>query len=81
MLWLASKVGPKGQAVIPKPVRDQLGIHSGDRVLMAVEGDHIVIRPDVPKRKDWLDEFRGAFPKRRLPPEVDWDDLYGSRGR
>jgi AbrB family looped-hinge helix DNA binding protein len=35
---LKVKVGPKGQIVIPKHVRESLGIRSGDEVLIEIEG-------------------------------------------
>jgi len=38
------KVGPKGQVVLPKAIRDRLGIEPGDEVLVEEEGDHIEIR-------------------------------------
>jgi AbrB family looped-hinge helix DNA binding protein len=38
------KVGPKGQVVIPKSIRDELGIEPGDEVTVEQEGDEIRIR-------------------------------------
>lgn len=38
------KVGPKGQVVIPKAIRDVLGIAPGDRVDVAQKGEEVVIR-------------------------------------
>lgn len=39
------KVGPKGQVVIPKLVREELGIHPGDEVIVeAVDGEARVFR-------------------------------------
>ena len=41
---MTRKVGPKGQAVIPKEMRDQLGIRPGDRVSFWCDGDSVSIR-------------------------------------
>jgi AbrB family looped-hinge helix DNA binding protein len=40
----ASRVGSKGQLVIPKRLRDILGLHSGDEVIFEVVGDAVVLR-------------------------------------
>lgn len=32
-------------AVIPKPLRDQLGIEPGDEVVFWMEDDHVAVRP------------------------------------
>lgn len=39
-----SKVSSKGQVVIPKEVREKMGITEGDRVLVYATGDIIVLR-------------------------------------
>lgn len=38
-------VGAKGQVVIPKELRDELGIEPGDEVTFWREGDHVAVRP------------------------------------
>jgi len=42
---MTHKVGPKGQVVIPKEIRDQLGIEPGDEVSFWREDDHVAVRP------------------------------------
>ncbi len=44
-----SRIGPKGQVVLPKSVRQALGVTSGDRVVFSLEGDRVVLTP-VPAR-------------------------------
>jgi len=39
------KLGNKGQIVIPKMIRDSMGIEVGDLLLMTAEGDRICIMP------------------------------------
>ncbi|MCH5161094.1 MAG: AbrB/MazE/SpoVT family DNA-binding domain-containing protein [Clostridiales bacterium] len=40
------KIGPKGQVVIPKDVRDMFGLNSGDSLLlMADKGQGIALQP------------------------------------
>jgi AbrB family looped-hinge helix DNA binding protein len=43
-------VGPKGQVVIPKELRDRLGIRPGDRVDFSWETDCLVLRMARPVR-------------------------------
>jgi AbrB family looped-hinge helix DNA binding protein len=38
-------VDAKGQVVIPKELRDELGIEPGDEVTFWREGDHVAVRP------------------------------------
>jgi len=38
------RVGPKGQVVLPKAIRERLGIEPGDEVTVDERGDDIVIR-------------------------------------
>ncbi|HYY32452.1 MAG TPA: AbrB/MazE/SpoVT family DNA-binding domain-containing protein [Gaiellaceae bacterium] len=51
-----AKVGPKGQVVIPKRIRDELGIRVGERVTVAREGTEVRVRRILS-----LDELQGAF--------------------
>ena len=48
---MTQRVGAKGQVVIPKELRDQLGLHPGAEVDLAADGDAVVVtahRPPSP---------------------------------
>ncbi|MEM2933470.1 MAG: AbrB/MazE/SpoVT family DNA-binding domain-containing protein [Methanocellales archaeon] len=40
---LKVKVGPKGQIVIPKAIREKMGINPGDLVLLDIEGERAIV--------------------------------------
>lgn len=42
---MTSRVGTKGQVVIPQRLRRQLGINPGDEVEFWADGDHVAVRP------------------------------------
>ena len=76
MLKLKSKVGPKGQVVIPKPIRDMQKILTGQEVYFTVENGEIVI-----KKADYreiLEMFRSGK-KVKAPKHIDWDAEYYSQ--
>jgi len=49
-------VGAKGQVVIPKALRDELGIEPGDEVSFWRHDDHVAVRPASHRRP-----LRGRF--------------------
>lgn len=51
---MTHRVGPKGQVVIPKQMRDALGIEPGDDVVFEQGEDGVVVRRALP-----LEEIRG----------------------
>lgn len=53
---MTQRVGPKGQVVIPKAIRDELGIRPGDQVLVTRDGR--AVRIVVPEP---LENLRGAY--------------------
>ena len=77
-IQLRSKVGEKGQVVIPKPLRDQFNLSKETELVFEVEGDKIAIsraKTDLAL----LEEIFNAFPKRKLPKNIDWRELYYSQ--
>jgi AbrB family looped-hinge helix DNA binding protein len=45
------RVGTKGQVVIPKELRDRVGLHPGAAVDFALEGERIVLLPLQSQRR------------------------------
>jgi AbrB family looped-hinge helix DNA binding protein len=43
------RIGAKGQVVIPKDLRDRVGLHPGAAVDFALEGERIVLLPMHPQ--------------------------------
>ena len=57
---MTHRVGTKGQVVIPKELRDELGIEPGDEISFWRDGDHVALRPA--RRGERLrGRFRGAL--------------------
>jgi antitoxin PrlF len=58
------KLGPKGQVVIPKAIRDRLGLRPGDRVVVGQSDEEVRIRKavaDPVQRRAILASLRGAL--------------------
>jgi AbrB family looped-hinge helix DNA binding protein len=56
---MTHRVGAKGQVVIPKDLRDELGIEPGDEVTFWRQGDHVAVRP-ARQRPALRGRFAGA---------------------
>jgi AbrB family looped-hinge helix DNA binding protein len=56
LIGMTGRVGPKGQVVIPKELRDELGIEPGDEVSFWRHQDHVAVRPTSHRRP-----LRGRF--------------------
>jgi AbrB family looped-hinge helix DNA binding protein len=50
----------KGQIVIPKDIRDALGLREGTKLEVALEGHRVVLRTISEEYPDWR-SLRGAF--------------------
>jgi AbrB family looped-hinge helix DNA binding protein len=53
---MTTRVGPKGQVVIPKEIRDLASLHPGDEVDIELQGDTIVVTP-----RRWPAQLAGRF--------------------
>ncbi|HZV74305.1 MAG TPA: AbrB/MazE/SpoVT family DNA-binding domain-containing protein [Conexibacter sp.] len=59
------KVGAKGQVVLPKELRDDLGIRPGDEVVFD-KGEHEIVVRKARSRSEIVNELRGALRDARL---------------
>ncbi|MCX6708187.1 MAG: AbrB/MazE/SpoVT family DNA-binding domain-containing protein [Candidatus Woesearchaeota archaeon] len=73
-LRLTASVGEKGQVVIPKPVRDLLGITPHNEVVFSVQEDKVVLEKKDPKQA-YLEFIMAVKDKIKMPKKVDWDEL------
>lgn len=62
-----SKVTTKGQATIPKEIRELLGLKPGDRVMFLKRGDEIVLYPV----KGTLLDLKGSIKPRSRPEDLE----------
>ncbi|HEX4979621.1 MAG TPA: AbrB/MazE/SpoVT family DNA-binding domain-containing protein [Acidimicrobiales bacterium] len=63
---MTHRVGPKGQVVIPKELRDELGIEPGDEVSFWRHDDHVALRRSARDRA-----LRGRFRGSALTAELE----------
>lgn len=74
---MTHRVGPKGQVVIPKAIRDELGIEPGDEVVFELDGKDVRVRrrdDDVAARRAGIDALVGM-----LEDGAGTDDLMEAR--
>jgi AbrB family looped-hinge helix DNA binding protein len=57
------RLGPKGQVVIPKEIRDRLGLRPGDRVRVEQEGSGVKVSKAVT-----VDQLVGSLPPSEINP-------------
>jgi AbrB family looped-hinge helix DNA binding protein len=54
-------VGPKGQVVIPKEIRDQTGLVEGAEVIVGLRVSEVVLRRSSPLTESYVDYFTTAL--------------------
>jgi AbrB family looped-hinge helix DNA binding protein len=70
MTYNRSKVGQKGQVVIPKEIRDKAGIRAGSEVVVEMKGDDVLIKRSFPPSKSYVDYFITSYSK-KLKRKID----------
>lgn len=75
MVKLKTKLGPKGQMVIPKILREKLGIKSGSTLLIDEEGGKIIIEKlDVDEFIQWIRKTRKKIAEK--PSDYSLEDEF-----
>ena len=63
-------VGPKGQVVIPKDIRDKTGIKDYSEVIVDAIDDSVIIRKFKPESVSYVDYYCATYSK-KLTRKVD----------
>ena len=72
-------VGAKGQVVIPKDMRQQLGIAPGSGIIFDLRDGEIIVRPQR-ESAEAVKEYVSIV-KEKLKQEVDLDEVVGEEAR
>jgi AbrB family looped-hinge helix DNA binding protein len=71
---VAYTVGPKGQIVISKEIRDRLGVKPGWQALQLMVEDHLEVYFIPPPHNRSLLGAAKPFIRRQPAPDEDWDE-------
>lgn len=66
------KVGPKGQVVIPKDIRDLLNIKPGSEILIELNGNEIIMRAAI-EDENFLENFTKT--SKKLKEKIDYKKI------
>jgi AbrB family looped-hinge helix DNA binding protein len=72
---MAHVVGPKGQVVIEKEIRDKLGVQPGWQAVQLLVDNHVRIYFIPPEHNRSLRGILKPYIRRQAPPEECWDEL------
>jgi AbrB family looped-hinge helix DNA binding protein len=68
--YATTKLSSKGQVVIPEDVRDDLGLHEGDRFVVIGQGDAVILKvitpPKIEEFQELLSQARAEAKKARV---------------
>lgn len=70
---MAGVVGPKGQIVIAKEIRDRLGVKPGWVALQRLAGDHVEVYLVPPEHRRSLKGSLARYAKVSVAPGQEWD--------
>jgi bifunctional DNA-binding transcriptional regulator/antitoxin component of YhaV-PrlF toxin-antitoxin module len=67
-------VGSKGQIVISKEIRDQLGVRTGWKALQRLAGDHVEVYFVPPEHNRSLKGSLSRYTKVKVAPGTEWEN-------
>ena len=67
-------VGPKGQVVIPKGIRDKIGIKEYSEVIVDIMDDSVVIKKLKPESVSYVDYYCTTYSK-KLTKKIDFKKM------
>lgn len=65
---ITAKIGRRGQVVLPRYIRRQLGLREGDRILLIPEAEQVIMR----RLPETLSDLKGCI---GIPTVQDFDAL------
>lgn len=74
---MAHVVGPKGQVVIEKEIRDKLGVEQGWQTVQLLVDNHVRIYFIPPEHNRSLRGILKPYIRRQPLPEECWDEAIG----
>ncbi len=70
-----STVEERGRILIPKDIREKLGLHGGEKMRIEVEGENIIVKPI--KDKEELKKLKGCVEESKIKP-MNVKEIWGA---
>lgn len=64
------KIGPNGQVVIPKEIREITGIKENTEVIVSLYNNSIIIKKSKPETESYLSYYKATYSK-KLKSNID----------